>query len=50
MLDQEDDPKLNDEWLTADEQLTRFSNAVANIVYMIQDRDYDSKGEVSNQD
>ena len=27
MLDQEDDPKLNDEWLTADEQLTRFSKA-----------------------
>ena len=28
MLDQEDDPELDDdEWLTADEQLTRFSKA-----------------------
>ena len=24
MLDQEDDPELDDEWLNADEQLTRF--------------------------
>ena len=24
MLDQEDDPELYDEWLTSDEQLTRF--------------------------
>ena len=24
MLDQEDDPELDDEWLTVDEQLTRF--------------------------
>ena len=27
MLDQEDDPELDDEWLTADEQLTRFRKA-----------------------
>ena len=27
MLDQEDNPELDDEWLTADEQLTRFSKA-----------------------
>ena len=27
MLDQEDDPELDDEWLTADEQLTRFIKA-----------------------
>ena len=27
MLDQEDDPELDDEWLTADDQLTRFSKA-----------------------
>ena len=27
MLDQENDPELDDEWLTADEQLTRFSKS-----------------------
>ena len=27
MLDQEDDPEVNDEWLTADGQLTCFSKA-----------------------
>ena len=27
MLDQEDDPELDDEWLNADEQLTRLSKA-----------------------
>ena len=27
MLDQEYDPELYDEWLTVDEQLTRFRNA-----------------------
>ena len=27
ILDQEDDPELDDEWLTADEQLTRSSKA-----------------------
>ena len=27
MLDQEEDPELDDEWLTSDEQLTRFSKA-----------------------
>ena len=32
MLDQEDDPELDDEWLTADEQLTRFSKAREQIV------------------
>ena len=32
MLDQEDDPELDDEWLTADEQLTRFSKAKEKIV------------------
>ena len=32
MLDQEDDPELDDEWLTADEQLTRFSKAREKIV------------------
>ena len=32
MLDQEDDPELDDEWLTADEQLTRFSKARKKIV------------------
>ena len=32
MLDQDDDPELNDEWLNADEQLTRFSKAIEKIV------------------
>ena len=32
MLDQEDDKELDDEWLTADEQLTRFSKAREKIV------------------
>ena len=32
MLDQEDDPELDDEWLTADEQLTRFSKPGQQIV------------------
>ena len=32
MLDQEDDPELDDEWLTANEQLTCFSKAREQIV------------------
>ena len=32
MLDQEDDPELDYEWLNADEQLTRFSKAIYQIV------------------
>ena len=32
MLDQDDDPELNDEWLTANEQLTRFNKAREQIV------------------
>ena len=32
MIDQEDDPELDDEWLTADEQLTRFSKSREQIV------------------
>ena len=32
MLVQEDDPELDDEWLTANEQLTRFSKAREKIV------------------
>ena len=32
MLDQEDDPELDDEWLTSDEQLTRFSKAREQIL------------------
>ena len=30
MLYQEDDPEFDDEWLTADEQLARFSKAREN--------------------
>ena len=32
MLDQEDDSELDDEWLTAEEQLTCFSKAREQIV------------------
>ena len=32
MLYQKDDPELDDEWLTADEQLTRLSKAREQIV------------------
>ena len=32
MLDQEYDPELDDEWLTANDQLTRFSKAREKIV------------------
>ena len=32
MLDQEDDPELDDEWLTDDDQLTRFSKSREQIV------------------
>ena len=32
MLDQEDDPELDDEWLTFDEQLTRFIKSREKIV------------------
>ena len=32
MLDQEDDPELDDKWLTANKQLTRFSKVREQIV------------------
>ena len=32
MLDQEDDPELDDEWLADNEQLTRFRTAREKIV------------------
>ena len=32
MLDQKDDPELDDEWLTNTETLTRFSKASEKIV------------------
>ena len=32
MLNQEDDPELDDEWFTANEQLTHFSKAREQIV------------------
>ena len=36
MLDQEDDPELDDEWLTSNEQLTRFSKAREQIVVRVK--------------
>ena len=39
MLDQEYDPELDDEWLTADEQLTRFSKAREKIVGRVKGKE-----------
>ena len=39
MLDQEDDPELDDEWLTTDEQLTRFRKAREQIVGRVKGMD-----------
>ena len=36
MLDQEDDPELDDDWLTADEQLTCFRKAIEKIVMRVK--------------
>ena len=36
MLDQEDDPELDDEWLTSDEQITSFSKAREKIVARVK--------------
>ena len=37
MLDQEDDPDLDDEWLTADDKLTRFREAKEKIVGRVKE-------------
>ena len=63
MLDQEDDPELDDEWLTAYEQLTRFSKSREQIVGRVKGTELPSaegpqsseeepgcKGEGSKQD
>ena len=39
MLDQEDDPDLDDEWLTADEQLTIFSKAREQILGRVKGKE-----------
>ena len=39
MLYQEDDPELDDEWLTANEQLTRFSKAREQIVGRVKGKE-----------
>ena len=36
MLDQEDDSELDDEWLTANEQLTRFSKTREKIARRVK--------------
>ena len=36
MLDQKDDPELDDEWLTANEQLTRLSKAREKIIGLVK--------------
>ena len=42
ILDQEGDPELDDEWLTTDEQLTRFSKAREIIVGRVKGTEYPS--------
>ena len=39
MLDQEDDPELDNEWLTADEQLTCFSKAREQILGRVKGKE-----------
>ena len=39
MLYQEDDPELDDEWLTIDDQLTRFSKAREQIVGRVKGKE-----------
>ena len=39
MLDQEDDPDLDDEWLTVDEQLTRFRKAREQILWRVKGKE-----------
>ena len=39
MLDQEDYPELDDEWLTANERLTRFIKAREKIVGRVKGSD-----------
>ena len=36
MLDQEDDPDLDDEWLTSDDRLTRFSKSREKIMWRVK--------------
>ena len=50
MLDQEDDPYLDDKWLTSDECLTRFSKAIEKIVGRIKGSESPSvKGPQSSE-
>ena len=42
MLDQEYDPELDDEWLTDDDQLTRFSKAREQIVGRVKETELPS--------
>ena len=42
MLDQEDDPELYDEWLTSDEQLTRFIKARDQILGRVKGTEFPS--------
>ena len=42
MLDQEDDPEFDDEWLTADGQLPRFSKAREQIVGRVKGTEFPS--------
>ena len=51
MLYQEDNPELDDEWLTADEQLTRFSKAREQILGRVKGTESPSvKGTQSSEE
>ena len=51
MLYQEDDPEFDDEWLTADEQLTRFSKAREQIVGRVKGTELPSvQGYLSSEE
>ena len=51
MLDQEDDPELDDEWLTADEQLTHFSKSREQILGRVKGTESPSvQGPQSSQE
>ena len=52
MLDQDDDPELDDEWLTSDEKLIRFSKAGEQIVGRVKGKElpYVQRTQSSEED
>ena len=50
MLDQEDDPELDDEWLTSDERLTGFSKARVKILGRVRGSESPSVQETQSSE